>query len=543
MAQVPATLSVLCTRGDLRRMVVAYGIYDLVDIAIWVAIIFYAYDVGGVSLVGIVAVVQLIPAAFLGPALVGLGDRLPRGTALVLSHGGVAVATFATTIAILVSAPVPVVVTCSALATIAVSAVRPFHFASIPMLSTTPRDLVSANSLSSVADGFSLFLGPVAAGIGAALVGPALVLSVSSVLAVIATLLCVGLHLGPAAPFDDSATPSWRGAFSGLGTLWRDWGSLALLLVLTTRFVLGGATDVLGVAYSDEVLGLGESAAGLIIGAIGIGGIVGGALAGSLAVRSRLTPVLVSSGVAQGVAFAAVALIVLLAPAVVALAVSGMAAAVMMVAGRTLLQRTSDEAVMARVFAVQEGTSLLGVALGAIVAPFLVDRLGPAEAFVPFGIAAVLLTLACLPLLRRLDVRAVLRPHESALLRSIPFLDALPTYELEQLSRRAEWLDVPAGQEVVTQGDVGDRFYVIAEGQFVVSIDGERRPGELGPGMGFGEIALLHAVPRTATVTADTEGRLLMVLADDFLAAVTGSPDGHAVAREVSRIHLERDRD
>ena len=355
MAQVPATLSVLRTRGDLRRMVVAYGIYDLVDIAIWVAIIFYAYDVGGVSLVGIVAVVQLIPAAFLGPALVGLGDRLPRGTALVLSHGGVAVATFATTIAILVSAPVPVVVTCSALATIAVSAVRPFHFASIPMLSTTPSDLVSANSLSSVADGFSLFLGPVAAGIGAALVGPALVLSVSSVLAVIATLLCVGLHLGPAAPFDDSATPSWRGAFSGLGTLWRDWGSLALLLVLTTRFVLGGATDVLGVAYSDEVLGLGESAAGLIIGAIGIGGIVGGALAGSLAVRSRLTPVLVSSGVAQGVAFAAVALIVLLAPAVVALAVSGMAAAVMMVAGRTLLQRTSDEAVMARVFAVQAG--------------------------------------------------------------------------------------------------------------------------------------------------------------------------------------------
>ena len=105
---------------------------------------------------------------------------------------------------------------------------RPFHFASIPMLSRTPGDLVSANSLSSVADGFALFIGPVAAGIGAALVGPALVLSVSSALAVIATAMCVGLHLGPAAPFDDSGAPSWRGAFSGLGTLWRDWGVLAL---------------------------------------------------------------------------------------------------------------------------------------------------------------------------------------------------------------------------------------------------------------------------------------------------------------------------
>ncbi len=59
MAQVPATLSVLRTRGGLRRLLVAYGVYDLVDMAIWVAIIFYAYDVGGVSLVGIVAVVQL----------------------------------------------------------------------------------------------------------------------------------------------------------------------------------------------------------------------------------------------------------------------------------------------------------------------------------------------------------------------------------------------------------------------------------------------------------------------------------------------------
>jgi len=541
MAQVPATLSALRSRGGLRRMVVAYGIYNFVEIAIWFAIIFYAYDVGGVNLVGIVAVVQLIPAAFIGPALVGLCDRLSRGTALVLSHGAVAVASLATTIAIMMSAPVPVVVTCSALATIAVAVVRPFHFASIPMLSRTPDDLVSANSLSSVADGFAFFLGPVAAGIGAALVGPALVLSVSSALAVVATVLCVGLRLGPTAPFADAEAPSWRGAFSGLGSLWRDWGALALLVVLTTRFVLSGATDVLGVAYSEEVLGLDESGAGLVIGAIGIGGLVGGAIAGSLAVRSRLAPVLVASGVLQGAAFAAVVLIVLLAPAVIALAVSGMASAVMMVAGRTLLQRTSDEAVMARVFAVQEGTSLLGVALGAIIAPVLIDRFTPAAAFVPLGVGAALLTVACLPFMRGLDARAVLRPHESALLRSIPFLEALPTYELEQLSRRAEWLDAAPGQVVVAQGDVGDRFYVIAEGQFTVSIDGVRRPGVLGPGTGFGEIALLHAVPRTATVTAETTARLLTLRADDFLAAVTGSPDGEAVAREVSRAYLDRD--
>ena len=388
---------------------------------------------------------------------------------------------------------------------------------------------MSANSLSSVADGFSLFLGPIAAGIGVALVGPVLVFSVASVLA-------VGRHAAVprAAARAGRAVRRLRqrraggDAFAGIGSLWRDWAALALLLVLTTRFVLGGATDVLGVAYSEEVLGLGESGAGLIIGAIGIGGLLGGALAGSLAVRTRLAPMLLAGGVVQGVAFAAVALIVLLAPAMVALAVSGMAAAVMMVAGRTLLQRTTDEEVLARVFAVQEGTSLLGVALGAIIAPVLVDRLSPATAFVPFGVVAALLTVACFPLMRRLDRRAVLRPHESALLRSIPFLAALPTYELEQLARRAEWLDVAPGQVVITQGDVGDRFYVSPRGSSRSRSTGSPRPGcSDRNGLRRDRPAARRAPDRHGH--GRHRGRLLTLRADDFLAAVTGSPDGHAV--------------
>ena len=74
MVQAPATLSVLRSRGGLRRMVVSYGIYDVVDMAIWVAIIFYAYDAGGVGLVGIVAVVLalFIVAPALGLAALGV---------------------------------------------------------------------------------------------------------------------------------------------------------------------------------------------------------------------------------------------------------------------------------------------------------------------------------------------------------------------------------------------------------------------------------------------------------------------------------------
>ena len=67
-------------------------------------------------------------------------------------------------------------------------------------------------------------------------------------------------------------------------------------------------------------------------------------------------------------------------------------------------------------------------------------------------------------------------------------------------------------------------------------------PKVLVAGTGFGEIALLHQIPRTATITAMTAGRLLAVGGYDFLAAVSGSPDGSSVAAEISANHLARDR-
>jgi CRP-like cAMP-binding protein len=72
-------------------------------------------------------------------------------------------------------------------------------------------------------------------------------------------------------------------------------------------------------------------------------------------------------------------------------------------------------------------------------------------------------------------------------------------------------------------------------------VNGVLRPDRLRSGQGFGEIALLYAIPRTASVTARTSGRLLAVSGDDFLAAVTGSANGQAIADEVTRAHLLRD--
>jgi CRP-like cAMP-binding protein len=90
-------------------------------------------------------------------------------------------------------------------------------------------------------------------------------------------------------------------------------------------------------------------------------------------------------------------------------------------------------------------------------------------------------------------------------------------------------VEVAAGDVVIRQGEQPDRFYVVVDGTFAVSI--AERPGEppeqvrtLGRTDVFGEIGLLRDSPRTATVTAVTPGRLLALERGDFLALVGAAP-------------------
>ena len=94
-----------------------------------------------------------------------------------------------------------------------------------------------------------------------------------------------------------------------------------------------------------------------------------------------------------------------------------------------------------------------------------------------------------------------------------------------------------SGEEIVRQGEPGDRFYLIKEGTLEVHIDGELVQS-LGPGDSFGEIALLKDVPRTATVTARTEAALFALDRRQFLAAVTGFGPSLSAAEGVIGMRL-----
>jgi CRP-like cAMP-binding protein len=94
-----------------------------------------------------------------------------------------------------------------------------------------------------------------------------------------------------------------------------------------------------------------------------------------------------------------------------------------------------------------------------------------------------------------------------------------------------------AGQELVRQGDPGDRFYIVDSGSVEVVVDG-LPTAMLGPGDYFGEIALLRDVPRTATVRAREDGLLLTLTHDAFVPAVSGYSRSLASAEAVVGLRL-----
>ena len=106
------------------------------------------------------------------------------------------------------------------------------------------------------------------------------------------------------------------------------------------------------------------------------------------------------------------------------------------------------------------------------------------------------------------------------LLAKVPLLSGLDQKHLERLARDFSERTFPAGSVVVKEGDThGMGFFVVAEGEGVVTVGG-KEIAKIGPGSYFGEVALLSDRVRTATVTATTDLRTLVMTFWDFRAFV-----------------------
>jgi CRP-like cAMP-binding protein len=131
--------------------------------------------------------------------------------------------------------------------------------------------------------------------------------------------------------------------------------------------------------------------------------------------------------------------------------------------------------------------------------------------------------------LRKIDARAHVPTHLIELLRANPIFGPLPPPAVEHLAAKLVPRTVEGGTTIFRQGDAGELFYIVESGRCEIFIDSDK-VADAGPGEGFGEIALLRDVPRTATVVAAEDTKLLSLERDDFIAAVTG----HAPSREAA---------
>jgi CRP-like cAMP-binding protein/Zn-dependent protease len=100
-------------------------------------------------------------------------------------------------------------------------------------------------------------------------------------------------------------------------------------------------------------------------------------------------------------------------------------------------------------------------------------------------------------------------------LRELPVFGGLDSEQLTEILEHGTWITATPGEVLITQGEPGDRFYVVASGRADVVRDGEP-VGTVGKGRYFGEVALLRDVPRTATVTASTPMRVFGLDRDGF---------------------------
>ena len=179
--------------GDpgLLRVELAFAGFNIAEWATWVSILAFAYEIGGAAATGLVAVVQLVPAALVAPLAAVAGDRFRRERVLLAGYLAQAVTMGATALALLGGAPVPLVYALAALAATAVTLTRPAQGSLLPSLARDPDQLASANVVSSWIESASVLAGPALAALLLGLHGAGAVFAVMAGLVACSALLVV----------------------------------------------------------------------------------------------------------------------------------------------------------------------------------------------------------------------------------------------------------------------------------------------------------------------------------------------------------------
>lgn len=504
-----------------------------------IAIAVHAFNEDGSGAVAVLIAARLLPAMIAAPFIGHLVDRFQRdrvaASFCVAAASGMCIAGAL----VLADAPLWAVGLAVALTGATVSAPRPALQTLIPALARTPQELTRATAAWSALDNLGFMLGSGLGGIAVGAFDPGPVLLAASALIALAGLLSVTLPSTQATALDEGSGPGddtvWAGLLGGIRAL-RDVPDLRVpAALLGGLLILEGSSDVQLVALALGELDMGDAGPGLLYAVWGLGGLAGSAVVLALLRRRGYGLAMGAGVITLGLALAVAGAdgVVL---ALAAMVPAGLGFALVEVAAMGLVPRLADDAVAGRVYGLFELLYAGGGAVGALIAPLLIALVGVRGSMAVVGLAYAAAGGLAWGYLRQLD-----RGQEDAgrvrdLLRAVPFLSPLPLPRLERLVQQARHESFATGETIIARGDPAEDFFVIEDGTVeIVEYGRTQHAGE-----GFGEIALLKTIPRTATVRATTDVSVCVLGGAAFRAAVAGHSDASTVAEEVVDEHLSR---
>ena len=523
IARTASLFEGVARNADLRRVLLGWASSNLASRASAIAIAVYAYEAGGASAVGVIAFVRLTAAAVVSPWLSVLADRRPRKAVMLGGEVFRCAVLVALAALVGVGAASAAVYVLAVLGAIAEPLFRSAQAALTPSLVSKPEELTAANVLASGVESVGLFLGPALGALVLAFTDVTTVFAACAVL--LALTIVVVARIGVVGRPEPEPRDKRRlhALLAGWHAILADRGLRVVIALFSAQALVAGMFNVLVVVLALEVLDLGTAGVGLLDGVVGIGAVLAVFVAASLAGRRRLAGPFGLGLLLWGLPLVATAGSSSLVATGLLLVLVGVGNTLVDVTGITLMQRTTPDAVLGRVFGAFEGLVVLAMGIGSLLAPLLVATVGARGALVVAGLVLPVLLVGLWRPLRAVDAGAEAPRVGVALLRGVPFFAALPAPELERLALALRDVGADAGGTVFRQGDRGDRFYLIREGEAEIEVD-DAHVRTLGPGDHFGEIALVRDVPRTATVRAVGELQLSALERDVFLATLARDP-------------------
>ena len=535
-------VAVVFHNGEMRRLQLSWAAQSL---AIWsfaIALGVYAFQTSGATAVGIAGLVRLLPGAFAAPFGGLIGDRFSRRTVLLTSALVSAALIGGAAAAAAIDAPVAVVFVLAGLSTVAICPYVPAEGALMPLVSRTPQELSAANVARSVMDNGGFLAGALLSGALLTATSPQAVFAGAALAGLFSAALVAGLSRDARPGYIAETSEQVLGEMAkGLRSLLADHSLRLVSIILTLMLFFEGAADVFAVIIALDLLGLGQGGVGWLNASWGIGALAGTAALALLLHRGQLAAGIALGCFAAGASLALPGIWVVAAAGYIAYLGMGAGYTFVEVAGRTMLQRLGSDETLARALSVLETSRFGAMALGSIAVPGLVALLGVRGALIAFGAILPAFALARWSALRALEIGAPVEEDRFRLLRDHPIFAPLPMETLERLSHDLVPVSPATGEEIVSQGETGKRFYMIAAGEVEVRVDGVLRHRQRS-GDCFGEIALLNDVPRTATVTALPGCQLLALERRHFVTAVTGHLRSGEAAATVADERLSRGR-